>query len=363
MATRDRCTILSRALRAWEAQQHPGFEFEVIVVDDGSSDGTAETLESWKPEAYAFQHASEPHSGPGAARNKALRLAQGDIVVFVGDDILPAPDFLLHHWRAHRTTAVPRPAFVGFSAWPPDLEVTTTMRHITEVGCQQFSYGWFEDGAEYDFRHFYTSNLSLPRAVLDLEPSYFVTDIPLGSFEDVELAYRLHLHGMRIFYLASARALHYHHHTVGSFFARQLSAGKMAVLLYRKFPELRKWLRTARVERARLSLLRSGTAVRQAARRTRPRLDELEQRLIDFAGGYDRHYVAPVDSLLREVFEYAYLKGVALGLFGEERALPIAAFMFENTAGPAVRRFARALERAGLTLPRLDGQMLSGHAR
>ena len=65
------------------------------------------------------------------------------------------------------------------------------MRHVDGPGAQQFSYHYMVDGAEYDFRHFYTSNVSLRRDLLDREPEGFSTEFPAAAFEDAELAYRL----------------------------------------------------------------------------------------------------------------------------------------------------------------------------
>ena len=359
-ATYNRRAFLARALAAWEQQELDGAAFEVVVGDDGSDDGTAELLRSYAGRRFELRHVSVPHSGgAAAARNAAYELARGDLVVFVGDDIVPRAGFLPPHLAPHPPRRDPAVAFLGYSGWPGDLPLTSTMRHITEVGGQQFSYLWFTDGGEYDFRHFYTSNISVRRELLGAEPVLFATD--MTGFEDIELSYRLSLHGLRIFYLASARAFHYHLHTVASFWRRQVDIGRMAVYIARKFPELRKWMRTRDVEWAWLRIV----AAHEHGAAAPPALAELadrERRLIDLAGFYDYRFIPPVDDLLREVFEYAYLKGVATGVHGAA-AGRVCARLFAERVVPAVEQFAATARAMGAVVPRADYGALHALAR
>lgn len=358
MATYNRLAVLRRALAAWEAQQADGLEFELVVADDASEDGTWELLRALRPERFSMKATRVPHGGPGRARNRALDASSGELIVFVGDDIVPRPDLLAQHWRAHRRSGRDTAAFVGYSGWPEGAELTSTMRHITGAGAQQFSYLWLRDGEEYDFRHFYTSNVSLRRAMLDCEPVKFCTDMPLGSFEDVELSYRLWMHGLRIFYLAAAQAYHYHHHTALTFFRRQHSAGRMAVLLYRKYPELRKWMRTAEIDWALQRARRETPGERAATALVHGRLADAEWRLLALAGYYDSAYAEPVDDLLRIVFDYGYLKGLALAMLGEKAEAYLSAYIFHTHVLPVVIRLGPRLHRAGMPPPAADFEAL-----
>ena len=195
----NRRLTLERVLDGYQLQTAEAPPFEVIVVDDGSTDGTAELLASRRPSRYRLRFARQANGGPALARNRGLALAQGDIVLFTGDDVEPTPSLLAEHSRAHDARAAPTAIVLGLTRWTPDAELTATMRHIDGEGAQQFSYHFLKDGAEYDFRHFYTSNVSIRRSLLDCEPGYFATDFPAAAFQDAELAYRLSLHGGRIF--------------------------------------------------------------------------------------------------------------------------------------------------------------------
>ena len=98
--THNRLNMLREVLRAL-GDQTGAPEIEVIVIDDGSTDGTAAALEAHHP-SYPFTFRSQPNGGPGRARNHGVSLAKGRFVVFIGDDTVPERDFLAEHARVHR---------------------------------------------------------------------------------------------------------------------------------------------------------------------------------------------------------------------------------------------------------------------
>jgi GT2 family glycosyltransferase len=363
LATCDRRAMLERTLRAYESQQDPLGGFEVVVVDDGSSDGTLEFLRSWHPSHYAFRYATQTRGGPGRARNAALRQAGGDIVFFTGDDIVPTPTLLKCHWEAHRHSRSPFAAFVGFSGWPEGLRLTSTMKHVTGVGAQQFSYHYFKPGAEYDFRHLYTSNFSVRRSVLDLEPTYFSAAFPKAAFEDVELSYRLSFHGMRIYYAQEARAEHHHFFDVRRFFARQVACGEMGAILAAKYPELRKWTRDGEVEWGHLLVSTEALPGRYVTTKVLRHLGDVEERVLRLAGLFDYHHVKPLDALLVAIFDYAYLRGLADARYTKPAAEWVRSFLLKTRVLPEALRFEASCRSLGVLVPRADLERLHEFAR
>jgi glycosyltransferase involved in cell wall biosynthesis len=236
--TYNRVDELRRTLDAFEDQRPTGLDFEIVVVDDGSTDGTGELLASWRSRRFRLRFDRQSNQGPARARNRALELAAGELVLFGGDDIEPDPGLLGAHIDEHARRGDPRAAVLGLTRWPEGAELTSTMRHIDGPGAQQFSYHVFSPGEEYDFRHFYTSNVSLRRALLAEEPEGFSTAFRWAAFEDAELAYRLSLRGMRIFYHPEAVAWHHHSYDARSFCLRQQRCGEMADVLIRIHPQL-----------------------------------------------------------------------------------------------------------------------------
>jgi glucosyl-dolichyl phosphate glucuronosyltransferase len=98
LATRNRAENLARLLRGLAAQVGSP-DFEVVVADNGSEDGTPAVIEAIRPE-LVLQTVRVPRPGKGRALNAALVLARGEIVVFTDDDVIPAPDWLAEISRA-----------------------------------------------------------------------------------------------------------------------------------------------------------------------------------------------------------------------------------------------------------------------
>jgi glycosyltransferase involved in cell wall biosynthesis len=232
--TFERPETLRQVLEAL-GRQAGSVDFEVIVVDDGSRDATPERLRALDP-PYPFRSFRQENSGPAAARNRGVEEARGRYILFLGDDTVPEPDLLAVHARAH---AEPRPcpvAVLGYTTWPRDRRVSPFLHHINEYGLQ-FGYGLIEDPESVPFNFFYTSNISLPRALLRAA-GLFDTTFPHAAWEDIEIAYRMMRMGMKILYRPAAVARHYPDITFDSFRRRQEKAGEAAAIFYEKHPEL-----------------------------------------------------------------------------------------------------------------------------
>ncbi len=362
--TFGRAEALALALQAWEQQQPGDLPFEVVVVDDGSPDDTRDLLASFRSRRFGLRRLAQENAGPAAARNRGLRTARGEIVVFTGDDIEPAPDLLKQHLQGHLEAGDPDIAILGLTRWPETAPVTATMRHVDGVGAQQFSYHWLEDGSDYDFRHFYTSNISVHRTLLDREPTGFSEAFPSAAFEDAEYAHRLAEWGLKIRYRASAQAFHHHLYDVRSFFDRQRRCGRMAALLWERQPSLAKWLSIRDLEDLRLQAATLDTARRAAVDGVAQDLERWEGHALALAGFYDHLDPPPQaqDDLLLALFRYAFLKGFGEGLLTRisHQARSTAAAAFMALMPSAAEDYRTGLEEQGLPSPAEDAGRLVG---
>jgi glycosyltransferase involved in cell wall biosynthesis len=298
--TYQRPDTLFLVLDALQNQADPP-PFEVVVIDDGSRDDTPERLVSYHP-SYPFRFFSQSNRGPAAARNRGIEQARGDYVLFLGDDTVPARGLLAVHAAVHSQERDRPVAVLGYTTWPHDRRVSPFLHHINEYGLQ-FGYGLIEDSEAVPFNFFYTSNISLPRALL-LEAGLFDTTFPHAAWEDIEMAYRLMKMGMKILYRPQAVARHHHDITFSSFRRRQEKSGEAAKIFYDKHPELGDFLGIPQA-----TLYRNGGVVRG--------------KLLPFWAGLAERWELPgarraVDSVLRQ----DYLRGLNRALSLSRRSFP-----------------------------------------
>ncbi|MEM4655219.1 MAG: glycosyltransferase family 2 protein [Thermosphaera sp.] len=302
---------LQRILEAYD-RQDSGEKFEIVAIDDGSIDGTLALLSGYQPVHFDLQiHRLTKNSGPAAARNLGISVAKGSLLLFVGDDILPTDNFISQHLVAHENYKETHVAILGFTTWPPDIPINAVMLHIDGVGAEQFSYYYMREGQEYDFRHFYTSNVSIKADFLRSTHPWFDTTFPYAAYEDVELAYRLSKKGLCIIYSSKPKAYHYHYHNVWTFSKRQYRAGLMACHLLKKHPELGTIIRGSswHLHVVRISAL--GYYYRQIKHIRLP--DEIEKLVLYTASKAEYDLQTQNHELFSRLFRYFFLKGLLHG--------------------------------------------------
>ena len=263
MPTFERTDVLERTLRAYLALA-PMDETEILVVDDGSSGATATLLATITASSGGRMRTwRQVNAGPGAARNRALREARGEFVLFAGDDVIPAPGLLEAHAAAHARWggavdgARAEIAVLGRIRWHADLLVTPFMRWLEESGTQ-FAFGRVASGDLLPPTMFYTSNLSIRRAVLPPQP-VFDERFRHACWEDVDLGMRLARAGVRLRFAPEAEAWHWHPTDLALARERAERVGYYRALLEKKHgirpPRRRAW--SERLKRALAPLLRS----------------------------------------------------------------------------------------------------------
>ena len=295
--THNRLGDLQRVIAGVEAQFAPGGRRpELVVVDDGSSDGTADWL-SRETASGRLLGVRQSNAGPAVARNRGANAATGEVLLFLGDDTVPEAGWLLAHLEEHRLQGgIGHPlAVVGYTGFP-SAEDTPFLRFINEYG-PQFGYLLIEDPRRLEFNFFYTSNVSIDRAEM-VRLGGFREDFPAAAWEDIEFAYRATRGGLSIRYQPAARAVHYHRIHPRTFCRRQRTSGRSAAIFARLHPELASFLG---VDRARA--LRPGQGLFRAL------------LAVAVAFGERVPGVVPPQALQRFV-DAAYLEGLAGALQG-----------------------------------------------
>lgn len=206
--TYNRSKTLEKALAKY-SEQASACTFEVIVVDDGSTDSTRDIVgAASRRSACPVRYVRQENQGPAAARNSGLRQASGAIILFTDDDIIPGPALVAEHLAWHRRFPDLPTAVLGNVVWAEDAKPTPFMEWYGSHS--MFLYGQFVRGCELDYTDFYTCNLSLKTEFLRSHGG-FNEEFKSAAYEDIELGYRLKKAGMKLLFNADALAYHEQH--------------------------------------------------------------------------------------------------------------------------------------------------------
>lgn len=228
--TYNRKPILEKCLKALENQHLAASSavegYEVIVVDDGSTDGTLDWLKhnaDWFPHVRTF---AQNHLGPAAARNLGVERATGDTIIFIDSDLVVTERFLQAHADA----------------------LVKGSREAARV----FTYGWvintcnFDDPTSEPYKitdfsaaYFATGNVAIAREWL-LKAGLFDTRFQLYGWEDLELGVRLKQLGLKLIKCPEAVGYHWHPpfrlEQLPNLVDKEIQRGRMGVLFYQKHP-------------------------------------------------------------------------------------------------------------------------------
>lgn len=227
IATKDRADFLADALDSLQSQVDAP-PFEVIVVDNGSRDGTTALVrERARAVPFALHDAFVAEPNRGAARNVGIARATGEVVVFVDDDVVLPPRFLFAHATAHardRNAAVSGPILnVPYATARPKPSL-----------------------ANYSGAFFCTCNVSVARRALEAVAG-FDERFELYGWEDTDLGLRLRRSGVRRGFAWDAYLWHVKPHAVETLdvvLRKTLERARMAGLLLRKDSSVRTKLAT-----------------------------------------------------------------------------------------------------------------------
>jgi GT2 family glycosyltransferase/peptidoglycan/xylan/chitin deacetylase (PgdA/CDA1 family) len=232
--THERRAAVVAHLQAFEQQRYED-GFEVVVVDDGSRDGTAAALRALAPR-FPLQVLEQPHAGAAAARNHGARAARGDLLLFLDDDMEPDPGLLAAHDRRHREGA---DAVVGHmpvhAATPPSF-LARGSRHWVEHRRATLSGAT----APLPGSNFLTGQASVSRRWFERIGGFDEAFNRAGSYgrEDTDFGLRLERAGGRLVYEPEAISHQRLLVTPRRYLARQRQLGRANVALLRKHPDL-----------------------------------------------------------------------------------------------------------------------------
>jgi glycosyltransferase involved in cell wall biosynthesis len=227
LPTYNRLDRLQRVIAAIRAQTVDHDQFELIVVSDGSQDGTDAYLAQL---ALPFQFTAvfQQNQGVAATRNHGLEKATGELVLFVDDDVVPSPQLLAEHLKSHAQYGG-QAVVMGPMLTPPDFDMAPWV--LWEQAMLEKQYRSMIEGHwQPTARQFYTGNTSLARRHIVAAGGF---DPAFRRAEDVELAYRLADMGLDFYFNPQAVGHHYAERSFASWIAIPYAYGRNDVIFHR----------------------------------------------------------------------------------------------------------------------------------
>jgi GT2 family glycosyltransferase len=279
--------------------------YEVIVSIDGSLDGTREMVSSFLA-PYRLDYIWQSNQGRAAACNAGIRIAQGDVLVILDDDMEPSPDCLERHSNAHPDSS----RFGVMGAVPMYCEKTDPPvaayiaakfnRHLDNLA---------RSDHQLVLRDFYSGHFSIRRAVL-MEVGLFDEAFRIYGNEDLELSLRLRKSGVTLIYAPETLAHQRYSKDFAGLARDTIAKGRTAVLLASKHPEVLPDLQLSAYQQGswQWRLARAGLL---ALSRWSPSTPE---RVIALIQLLEQYHVRQLHLYYRFVLDYLYWLGVQLAL-------------------------------------------------
>jgi len=202
--------------------------YEIVVVDDGSTDGTLEWLNLHQAEFPHVVSYLQDHQGPAAARNLGVNRAKGDTIIFIDSDLVVTEKFL----QAHA---------VALSTEEKALESDRLFTYGAVINTCNFQNPTAEPYKITDFSaaYFATGNVAIAKKWLE-QAGLFDTRFQLYGWEDLELGVRLKELGLKLVKCPAAVGYHWHPpfnlEQIPKLIDQEIQRGRMGVLFYQKHP-------------------------------------------------------------------------------------------------------------------------------
>jgi len=213
---------LARCLAALQTQTCSPPTYEIIVVNDGSTDATLQPVSSFHPARYI----SIPHAGAATARNRGASMARGDILLFTDADCEPQPDWIEKMLRAFDDASVSGAKGTYQTRQPEPVARFVQLEY-------EEKYARMRRAPTIDFIDTYSAAY---RREIFLEHHGFDESFPTASVEDQEFSFRLAELGHKMIFVPDAIVYHEHPVSLGAYWRRKFWIGYWKVRVHTRHP-------------------------------------------------------------------------------------------------------------------------------
>ncbi|MCE9595444.1 MAG: glycosyltransferase, partial [Planctomycetes bacterium] len=287
--------------------------FEVILVDDGTPEPIVVDASAHR---FRLEVLRQANAGPGAARNRGVEHARAELVIFLNDDAVPAPD------AAHREAGTKDVAVLGTFTFTRE-SLVEPFTQLCADSTLLFDFVNLRDRKLHPWQFFWTCNISLRKSTFDAVGG-FDPGFREAIVEDVELGYRLAKRGLQVLFRADARCDHAHAITIEGYFKRAVRLGVNLARMAKKHADPTiLWLPSG-VQLNRSYLLSAQMTV-EAYHDAAEKFVETTRRWAESRRGQtvtkdERERIA---KLTRQLSQIPFLRGVLLELTGTDPGLAL----------------------------------------
>jgi glycosyltransferase involved in cell wall biosynthesis len=218
---------IGTVLHSLDSQNYPKDNFEVVAVDNESTDTTSEIIKQYKAEyklIHLYSVPSHTRWNPSKVRNQGLNHARGNIVIFLDADVIPGPDFISSHVEIHEREPVPQGIFGYMYGYPwlaerrtpeilcppPVTEILDNLQEFVAANPDDWQDGRIFHKYLWPWQFFWSANISVKREVA-CTVGGFDENFRGWGWEDIEFGFRLSAKGVKLFFSHEAWGIHYPH--------------------------------------------------------------------------------------------------------------------------------------------------------